>query len=135
MQFQYSQLIDKFQEALGTQKELINEVFNKPDATDVVSNKYISIKNFGDFYLLIIFEVDDQIARFFYAYRIYQKLLDVNIGKMKPIEMLTEFMNKYGVSKTIPGVGEHKIMIENKLSVFFPGILNVEKYLEDLKNV
>jgi len=136
MRFFYSELINRFQELLGTPKELIEETFNKPDATDIVINRCISVKNFGDYHLLIIFEMDDQIVRFLSAYRIYPQLLDgVGIANMKPLEILTGFMNKYGMSKTIPGFGEHKIFIERKSKIFFPGILDIEKYLADIKNI
>jgi hypothetical protein len=136
MQFSYSDLITKFQEILGVSKYLIEEAFNKPDMTDVVSNKCISIKNFGEFHILIIFEMDGQIVRFLNAYRIYPKLLDgIDISKMKPLDVLKEFMNRYGITKTIPGFGEHKILIERKHNIFFPGIIEIEKYLEAIKSV
>jgi len=136
MQFSYSELIEKFSEVLGTPKELINETFNKPDATDIVVNRCVSVKNLGDCYMLIVFQMDGQVVRFLYAYKIYPKLLDgVDIGKMKPIQLLTEFMNKYGVSKSIPSFGERKVLVEKNSNVFFPGILNMEAYLEAVKNI
>ena len=136
MQIIYSELITRFQEPLGVSKDLIEETFNKPDATDVVSNRFISIKNFGDYYILIIFDADDKIVRFLHAYRIYQKMLDgAEIGRMKPIDVLKEFMNLYGITKNIEGHGEHRILIERKLNIFFPGILDIGKYLEAVKNV
>lgn len=132
----YNELLNRFQELMGTPKELIEETFNKPDATDVVIDKYVSIKNFGDYYILIIFEMADEVVRFLNAYRIYPKLLDgADIAKMKPLEILTEFMNRYGVAKAIPSFGEHKIFIERRLNIFFPGILDIEKYLEALKTI
>ena len=113
MRFSYDEMINKFQDTLGTPKVMIEETFNKPDATDIVINKYISIKNFGDCFMLIVFEMDGLIARFLRAYKIYPKLLDgMNIAKMKPIDVLTEFMNKYGIAKEIPGFGEQKVFIE-----------------------
>jgi len=136
MQIIYSELIARFQEPLGVSKDLIEETFNKPDATDVVSNRFVSIKNFGDYYILIIFDADDKIVRFLYAYRIYQKMLDgTEIGKMKPIDVLKEFMNLYGITKNIEGHGEHRILIERKSNIFFPGILDIEKYLEAVRNI
>lgn len=136
MRISYSELIQKFNEILGTPKELIEETFNKPDATDIVMNRYLSIKNFGDFYILIIFHMDDKTVRFLDAYRIYSKLLDGNdISKMKPLEVLTEFMNRYGITKNIAGVGEHKMFVDKKLNVLFLGILDIEKYLEAVKNI
>lgn len=136
MQVIYSELINMFQDLLGTPKELILETFNKPDATDIAVNRCISIKKFDDFYLLIIFEMNDEIVRFISAYRIYPKLLNgVDISKMKPLEILTEFMNMYGVSRPIPGHGEQKIFIDKSLKIFFPGILDIEKYMEALKSI
>lgn len=127
----YSKLIDSFQEHLGTPKHLIEETFNKPDATDIVKDRCISIKRFGEFYILIIFEMGDKDVRFLNAYRIYPKLLDgTDISKMKPIDILKEFMNRFGVAKEIPGFGEQKIFIDKKVNVFFFGILDIEKYLE-----
>jgi len=136
MQFSYSELIEKFSDVLGTPKELINETFNKPDATDIIVNRCISVKNLGEYYMLIIFQMDGQVVRFLYAYRIYPKLFDgVDISKMKPIQVLTELMNRYGISKSIPGFGERKILVEKNSNIFFPGILNMEAYLEAVKNI
>jgi len=136
MQFVYSELITRFKDLLGTQKELVEETFNKPDATDIVMNRCVSIRKFGDFHLLIVFEMNGQVVRFLSAYRVYPKLMNgMDIGKMKPIEVLTEFMNRYGVSKQIPGLGERKILFERAMRVFFPGILDIEKYLGALKNL
>jgi hypothetical protein len=138
MHVYYNELITKFQDTLGTQKELIEDTFNRPDLTDVIIDKYISIKNFGDYYMLIIFDMDERTksARILYAYRIYQKMLDgSDISKMKPLDVLIVFMNRYGISKEIPGFGEQKILIKKAPKVFFPGILDVEKYLEDVKKI
>lgn len=138
MQVYYNELIIKFQDTLGTQKELIEDTFNRPDLTDVILDKYISIKSFGDYYMLIIFDMDERAksARILYAYRIYQQMLDgTDISKMKPLEVLTEFMNKYGISKEVPGFGQQKIIIKKSPKVFFPGILDVDKYLEAVKSI
>ncbi|MEM7814030.1 MAG: hypothetical protein QXK48_00390 [Candidatus Aenigmatarchaeota archaeon] len=136
MQFIFSELIERFHELLGTPKDLILETFNRPDATDFVLNKCISIKNFGNFYLLIIFEMDDQLVRFSNAYRIYPQLLNgFDISKMKPVEILEEFMKKFGILKLIPAYGECKFLIDKKNKIFFPGILDIEKYLQALKNL
>jgi len=136
MQFLYAELVSRFQEVLGTPKELIEETYNKPDATDVARNKYISVKNFGEFYILIVFETYDNYVRFLNAYRIYPKLMDgADMSRMKPIEVLKEFMDRYGVAKTIPGFGERNILLEKNTDVFFLGVLNVEKYLEAIKNI
>src|SRR4030043_1445974 len=115
MRVYYNELVEKFHETLGTPKELIEDTFNKPDLTDVIIDKYISIKNFGDYYMLIIFDMDERAksARILYAYRIYQKMLDgIEISRMKPLEVLTEFMNKYGIAKEVPGFGQQKIIIK-----------------------
>jgi hypothetical protein len=136
MQIIYSELINQFHELLGTPKELVLETFNKPDATDFVSNRCVSMKNFGGFSLIVVFETENDIVRFTNAYRVYPKLLDgMDISKMKPVEVLTEFMNRYGVSKSLPGLGEYKIFIDRKAKIFFPGILDIEKYLEALKTI
>lgn len=136
MQVLYSELINRFQDLLGIQKNLIEETFNKPDATDVVLDKYISVKNFGSYCILIIFEMGDQTLKFLNAHRIYPKLLNGNdVSKMKPLDLLLEFMNIYGISRTVPGFGEHKVFVERKMKIFFPGILDIEKYMEALKNI
>ena len=136
MQFYYSDIITRFQDVLGTQKVIVEETYNKPDATDIVISKMISVKNFGDFYSLVIFEMEGLSVRFLNAYRIYPKLLDgTDISKMKPLEMLTEFMNRYGISRPIQGFGEQKIFVDRKLKIFFPGILDIDKYLEEVKSI
>lgn len=136
MQFVYSELVTRFQDVLGTPKLLVEETFNKPDATDVAINKCVSIKNFGEFYALVIFEMDGQVVRFMNAYRIYPQLFNgTDISRMKPTDILKEFMNTYGISKTIPGVGECKFFVDRKMNIFFPGILDIEKYLEAVKNI
>lgn len=136
MRFSYDEIITRFQETLGTPKMLIEETFNKPDATDILVNRYISIKNFGEFHMLIVFEMDGLIVRFLRAYKINPKLLDgMNINKMKPVDVLTEFMKKYGVVTEIPEFGQHKILIDRRLKIFFPGVLDIDRYLADLKSV
>lgn len=127
----YSELVNKFQDKLGTPKELIIETFNKPDATDVVKNKYISIKKFDEFYILIIFETIGNDVKILNAYHINSKLLDgVDISKMRPLDALKEFMNRYGMIKSVPGIGDHKIFVEKNTNVYFLGILDIDKYLE-----
>jgi len=135
MHYYYSELINKFKDTLGTPKEMIEETFNKPDATDVVVNEYISIRSFGDYYIIVIFEMGDTSAKFINAYRIYPKMLDgMDIGRSKPFDVLKEFMNKYGIAKDIPGYGQQKIFVKREMRVVFLGLLDVEKYLADVKN-
>jgi len=136
MRFAYSELVTRFEEPLGIRKDIVEETFNKPDATDVFADKCISIKNYGDFYMLVVFEMDGQVVRFLSAYRVYPKLLDgFDIPRMKPVDVLKEFMNRYGIPKMIPKFGEQKILIERKTNIFFPGIVDIEKYLEAVKNM
>ncbi|MEM5836597.1 MAG: hypothetical protein QW451_00905 [Candidatus Aenigmatarchaeota archaeon] len=136
MQIIFSELIERFQNLLGTPKELILETFNKPDATDFVFDKCVSIKNFGDFYILIIFEMNDEIVRFSCAYRIYPKLLNgFDLKEKRPLEILEAFMEEFGVSKFLPGFGEYKFLIDRKAKVFFSGILDLEKYLKALERL
>ena len=126
MEFSFSEIINKFQEVLRTPKELIKETFNKPDATDIVKSRYISVKWFGDSYIMVIFETDGNFVRFLNAYRIYPKMMDgVDISRMKPLEILREFMEKYGVTKSLPGFGDCKTFIEKNASIFFFGILDI----------
>lgn len=135
MRFLYSELITKFQDVLETPKELIEETFNKPDNTDVITGKYVSMKYFSDFLFIVIFEIDEinESAKFLNAYKIYPKLLDgINISKMKPLDILKEFMNRYG--KAMPKFGSQKFMVERSKNIFFPGVLDIEKYLEAMKN-
>ena len=54
MMFRYNDLIEKFADALGTPKYMIEDTFAKPDKTDVAIDKYISIKDFGEYSILII---------------------------------------------------------------------------------
>ncbi|MEM5766112.1 MAG: hypothetical protein QW423_00510 [Candidatus Aenigmatarchaeota archaeon] len=136
MRFVFSELIERFHKLLGTPKELILETFNKPDATDFVLNRCISIKNFGEFYILIIFDMDDQSVRFSNAYRIHPQLINgFDIARMRPVEILEEFMKIFGVSRFIPAYGDCKFLIDKKNKIFFPGILDIEKYLQTLKNL
>jgi len=138
MKIIYSEVIEKFQEILNTPKQLIDEAFNKPDATDIVSNKYISFRNFYDFYMLVIFEMDDikKITKILNAYTIYPKMMDgIDIVKLKPVKMLEEFMKLYGVDRNIPGFGPKKFLINKERGVCFLGILDIEKYSEATKNM
>lgn len=136
MKFFYNDLTNKLLEVMGIPKWFVEETFNKPDATDIVSSKCISIKNFGECYMLVIFEIDDVTVRFLSAYKIFSKLLDgVNITKTKPVDVLRELMNRYGITWNVPKFGEHKILIEKSQNVFFPGILDIEKYMEAAKSV
>lgn len=138
MRILYSEVIEKFQDVLNTPKELIDEAFNKPDATDIVSNKYISFRNFYDFYMLVVFEMDDikKIVKILSAYTIYPKMMDgLDVAKMKPVKLLEEFMKVYGVEKNLPGFGQQKFLINKERGVCFLGILDLEKYSEATKNM
>jgi hypothetical protein len=136
MNFSYSEVIDKFQDQLGTPKELIVETFNKSDATDIVGDKCVALKRFGDFYILITYGMEGNYVRFLNAYRVYPELLEgVDIPKLKPLQVLKEFMNRYGVSKSVPGFGEVKIFVEKNVNVVFFGILDIDKYLEAIKRI
>lgn len=135
MRFSYSSLIEKFREVLGTPKPLIEETYNKPDLVDVIKEKYVSIKWFGDFYMLVIFEMDGESVNFLNAYRVYPKMIDVDMDKlarMRPLELLAALMNKYGIPKQLAGAGECKVFVEKDSPIFFLGILDIEKYLEAL---
>jgi hypothetical protein len=136
MMFRYNDLIEKFADSLGTPKYIIEETFAKPDRTDVAIDKYISVKDFGEYSILIIFDTSGNDVNFLRAFRIYHRMLDgasdPNVRrKMKPLEMLTMFMEKYGICKAVPGHGEKKILIDKPMNIFFPGILDIEKYLKD----
>jgi hypothetical protein len=44
-------------------------------------------------------------------------------------------MNKFGLAKNFPIYGECKFLIDKKSKFFFPGILDIVKYLETLKSL
>jgi hypothetical protein len=135
MEFLYSGLIANFMDILGTPKHAIDETFNKPDASDILTDKGVSMKDFGDHWMLIVFHLDDQDVRFMNAYRVYPKLLPgVDFKKPKPIEVLKAFMEKYGMEKEVPGHGPIKFFVERGSNVFFPGILDIEKYVAEVGN-
>lgn len=134
MNFLYNDTITKFHEQLGVTKELIEDTFNKPDATDVIVDKAISIKNYGQYYILVVTSMADRVVRFLNAYRIYPKMLDgVDIGSMSPTDALKAFMEAYGLEIELPMLGMQKFFIERKRNVFFPGVLDIEKYVETVK--
>jgi hypothetical protein len=136
MNFSYSEVIQKFQDQLGTPKELIEETFNKSDATDIVSDRCVAIKRFGDFYILVTYGMDGNYVRFLNAYRIYPELLEgIDIRKLRPVQVLKEFMNRYGISKAVPGFGEVKVFIEKTVKVMFLGILDIDKYVESVRKI
>lgn len=132
----YSELINRFGEALGITREMIQETFNKPDATEIVMNRYVSVKMFGDMYILIVYEMSNAAVRFLNAYRIYPKLLEgVEIYGMKPLGILKEFMDRYGMGKEIPGFGEKKFFVDRTSCISFFGILDIEKYMEAVNGI
>ena len=136
MQFLYSGLIANFMDVLGTPKHAIDETFNKPDSSDITMNTGISIKDFGGYHILIVFQLDDQNVRFMNAYRVYPQLLPgVNMQKAKPLKVLKAFMEKYGIEKEFPGHGACKFLIERGSNIFFPGILDIDKYLADVEKL
>jgi hypothetical protein len=138
MKFLYNDLTNKLIEAMGIPKWFVEETFNKPDVAEIMSSKCISMKNFGEFYMLVILEIDERndVVRFISAYKVFPKLLDgVNIPKTKPVDVLKELMNRYGIVWNVPKFGPQKFMIERSQNVFFPGILDIEKYMEAAKSV
>jgi len=136
MEFLYSGLIANFMDVLGTPKHAIDETFNKPDSSDVLADKGVSMKDFGDFWMLVVFQLGDQDVRFMSAYRVYPKLLPgVNMQKAKPFEVLKAFMEKYGIEKEFPGHGPCKFLIERGSNIFFPGILDIDRYLADVEKL
>jgi hypothetical protein len=136
MQFLYSGLIANFMDVLGTPKHAIDETFNKPDSSDITMNTGISIKDFGGYCILIVFQLDDQNVRFMNAYRLYpQLLLGIDFRKTKPLKVLKAFMEKYGIEKEFPGHGPCRFLIERGSNIFFTGILDIDKYLADVEKL
>lgn len=136
MEFLYSGLIANFMEVLGTPKHAIDETFNKPDASDILTDKGISMKDFGDFWMIVVFHLDDQKVRFMNAYRVYAGMLPgMDIKRTKPTEVLRALMEKYGVDKEFPGRGPCKFLVERGSNVFFPGILDIDRYLADVEKL
>jgi hypothetical protein len=135
--FRYNELIERFADALGTPKAMIEDTFAKPDRTDVAIDKYVSVKEYGDYSMLIIFDTSGNDVNFLRAFRIYHRMLDGLMDssvrkRLKPIDVLTMFMEKYGICKAIPGQGERKILIDKPMNIFFPGILDIVKYQKDV---
>ena len=128
MQFAFSEVISKFSNDLGVNKLEIVETFNKPDSSQIIGGTIISVKNFGPFHLLVTFEMDGLLVRFMNAYKIFPKLIENDIKKSKPLDILSEFMDKFGLEKDIPGVGKKKIFVDVQRKTFFQGILDIEKY-------
>ncbi len=129
----YSELIDRFGESLGTPKELIRATFNKPDAAENVMGRFIAVKEFSEFYMLVIYEVDGLTVRFLNAYRIYPQLLrGFVVHGSRPSDILREFMKNYGVVKGVQGMGNYRFLVDRKNNVLFLGILDVEKYMNDV---
>jgi len=136
MEFLYSGLIANYMDVMGTPKHAIDETFNKPDASDVLTDKGVSMRDFGDFWMLVVFQLDDQNVRFMNAYRIYPQMLPgVDLRKPKPIEVLSALMDKYGIEKEIAGYGPRKLLIEKGSKIFFPGILDIDRYLADMQKI
>jgi|SRR3989344_1119431 len=135
MQFAFSQIIDRFSNALGVSKFEIAETFNKPDKSSILGGTTISLKNFGNSYVLITFGIDGQIVRFENAFKIYPQLLDKEIRKMKAEEVMFEFMEKFGIEKDIPGIGKKKIFADPQRKAFFQGILDIDKYSNAVKQL
>ncbi len=136
MMLSYSELIERFQDVLGTPKPLIEETYNKPDVTDIVMGRYISTRKFGDFHMLIVFQMDGRVVKFTNAYRIYPQLIhNIDVDALKPVDVLKEFMNIYGIDKDIPGFGKKKFFVEKNARDIFLGILDIEKYVEAMKNI
>jgi hypothetical protein len=134
MRFKYNELVEKFAGMLGTPKDMIEDTFAKPDKTDVAIDKYISAKSYGGFSIIIIFDTEGNDVHFLRAYRIYNGMIEggqAAMAKMKPLELLTKFMQSYGIPREIPGRGEHRILIDKPMNIFFSGVLDIDRYLKD----
>jgi hypothetical protein len=133
--FAYSEFINRFHDMLGVEKPEIEEVFNKPDVTDIIGGNFVSVKRYEHYAVLITFHESGDFIRFASAYKILPKLFDKDIMKMKPSELLFTLMEKYGRETDMPGIGRCKIFIDVSRKIFFPGVLEIEKYLDDVKKV
>ncbi len=134
MQATFSKVINQFHEIFGISKSEIEEVFYKPDITDIMGGTYTSVKHVDGFSILITFEMTGNVVKIMNAYKIFPKMIEKNILKMKAGEILFEFMEKYGTEADIPNIGKHKIFFDPKRRLFFQGILDVEKYMKAVKN-
>lgn len=135
MQFAFSEIINRFSDALGVTKFEIVETFNKPDSSSILGGTNISMKNFGNFHVLITFQMDNDIVRFMNAYRIYPQLFQKDLRKMKADAVLFEFMEAFGIEKEIPGIGKKKIFADPQRKAFFQGILDIDKYSNAVKQL
>jgi len=136
MRFLYSGLIANFMDVLGTPKHAIDETFNKPDSSDVLTDRGASIKHFGDYSIIIVFHLDGQDVRFMAAYRVYQQMLpEVDVRKSRPLDVLKALMEKYGIEREFSGHGPCRFLIERGSNVFFPGILDIDKYVADMEKL
>ena len=133
MQFAFSEIINRFSDALNVTKFEILETFNKPDSSTVLGGTNISIKNFNNFHVLVTFQMDNDLVRFMNAYKIYPQLLQKDLKRMKADAVLFEFMETFGVEKDIPGVGMKKIYADPQRRTFFQGILDIDKYSNAIK--
>ena len=134
MQVTFSKVINEFHQTFNLDKSEIEEVFYKPDTTDIMGGTYVSAKHVDGFSILITFEMSGNNVKIMNAYKIFPKMLEKNIFKMKAGEILFEFMNKYGTDVDIPNVGKHKIFFDHKKRLFFQGILDIDKYMKDMKS-
>jgi len=135
MQFAFSEIINKFSDILGVTKFEIVETFNKPDSSSILGGTIISMKNFGNYYVLITFEMDANVVRFMSSFKVYPQLLDRDIKKMNAEDVMFEFMEKFGIEKEIPGVGMKKIYSDPQRKMFFQGILDIDKYTNAVKQL
>lgn len=135
MKLHYSRTIEQFSTALGVQKSMVEDTFNKPDMTDIMGGYYISIKVYGDHFILITFRTKGNDVFFENAYKIYPSMLDIDLGKASTIDVLKDFMSKYGMEVDVPGLGKQKVYVDEKQRIFFQGILDVEKYAAAISNL
>jgi hypothetical protein len=129
MQIQWSKTIEQFAPKFGISKEQIEDAFNKPDSTEGVSGNFITVKFYNGYMILITFYMQGNKTFFMNAYKIFPDMLKTDLNKAKPLEILTDFMNNFGMDVDVPGVGKVKTYVNEVTHDFFQGILDVEKYL------
>lgn len=128
MQVLWSKVIETFAPKFGISKGQIEDAYNKPDRSDVIGGTYISVKFYTGHALIITFFMDRDRVHFMNAYKIFPDMLSVDVSKAGALQILQDFMDRFGVETDVPGVGKVRMHVDEANRRFFQGILDVERY-------
>lgn len=110
----------------------VNECFEDPSDEFSMGPFTIMKRMIGDKCAILMYTNEQSgIPKLEAVYRVYQDFIKSTLVSVAPVQMLREFMDKFGI-ETETKFGKTKCLINIEEKIFFGGKLNHELYLDAL---